>query len=142
MVAAVFGCDQFKFELAGVVCDRIADGDAVIAIPESHAIEKAFGVFVGELQRPGFAGVGGFVDARLVAGSGAEQVGEVGAEGFYVAEVESFGAGDLGGLPGVCRRRWCGDRFRECRWPRRCWSVSALMPRRFSVVLDFWVVRV
>ena len=70
-------------------------------IPEGHAIKKSFGILVGELQRPGFAGVGGFVNARLLAGSGAQQIREIGAEGFHVAEVESVGAGDLGGLPGI-----------------------------------------
>ena len=73
----------------------------MIVVPERHAIEKAFRIFVGKLQSPVFARVGGFVNARLLAGSGAQQIREVGAEGFHIAEVESVGAGDLGGLPGI-----------------------------------------
>ena len=55
MLAAVFGCDQLKFVVYG-----IAEGDAVVGVPERHAIEEALGVLVGELQGPGVAGVGGF----------------------------------------------------------------------------------
>ena len=55
----------------------VADGDAAVGVPEGHAIEEAFRVLIGELQRPGFAGVGGFVDAGLVAGAGCEQIGEI-----------------------------------------------------------------
>jgi len=101
VLATVFGCDQFKIELARIIGDRISERDAVIAIPERHAIEKAFGILVGELQSPVFAGVGGFVNARLIAGTSTQQVGEVGAEGFHIAEVERFCARNLRGLPGI-----------------------------------------
>jgi len=84
-----------------MVGDWVAERDAVIRVPESHAIDKSLGIVVGELQGPVFAGVGGFVDARAITRAGAQQVGEVGAKGFHIAEVERLGAGDLGGLPGV-----------------------------------------
>jgi hypothetical protein len=70
-LATIFSGDQFKVELAGVVSDGISHCDAVILIPECHAIEKTFGILVGKLERPALAGVGGFVDAGLIAGSGA-----------------------------------------------------------------------
>ena len=99
--AAVFGRDQFKFNFARIVRNGIAECDAVIAIPERHAIEKAFGVFVGKLQGPSFARVGGFVDSRLIAGSRAQEVGKIRAEGFHITEIEGFSGRNLGGLPGI-----------------------------------------
>src|SRR5580704_9357269 len=62
--AAVVGGQQFETTI-----DWISNGDAMVAIPEREAIVKAFGIGVRELQRPVLAGVGGFVDARLIAGS-------------------------------------------------------------------------
>src|SRR6516164_738524 len=73
----------------------------MIAIPEGEAVVEALRIGVGELKQPVLAGVGGFVDAGLLAGSGSEQVRFIGAEGFDVAEVEFFCAGDLGGNPGL-----------------------------------------
>ena len=99
--AAIFGRDQFKSELARTIGDRVAERDAAIAIPERHAIEKAFGIFVGKLQNPVLAGVGGLVDSRLIAGACAQQVRQVGGESFHVAEVERFRTRNLSGLPGI-----------------------------------------
>ena len=73
----------------------------MVTVPESHAIEKTFGLMIGELQGPGFAGIRGFVDARLFAGAGAEQVGKISAKGFHVAKVEGFGSWYLGRLPRI-----------------------------------------
>ena len=40
------------------------------SVPEDHGVEEAFGIGVGELELPGFAGVGGVVDAGLIGGTG------------------------------------------------------------------------
>jgi len=99
VLAAVIGSDQFKSKLAGMVGDRVAERDTVIRVPEGHAIEKSLGISVGKLQVPVLASVGGFVDARTVTRTGAQQVSEVGAKGFDIAEVQRFRAEDLSALP-------------------------------------------
>jgi len=99
VLAAVIGCDQFKSKFAGMAGDGVAERDAVIRVPEGHAIEKSLGISVGKLQVPVLASVGGFVDARTVTRTGAQQIGEVGAKGFDIAKVQRFRARDLSGLP-------------------------------------------
>ena len=59
--------------------------------------KKCFGIGVGELQLPVLAGIGGVVDAGLVAGSGGHEEGFVGGEGDDAAEIEGGGVGHLGG---------------------------------------------
>src|SRR5580704_18679095 len=70
-------------------------------VPEDHGIEETFGIVIGELELPVLAGVGGVVDAGLVAGTGGHEEGFVGGEGYYGAEVQSGGVRDLGGYPGA-----------------------------------------
>jgi hypothetical protein len=43
--------------------DRIAQSNAVLLIPEGERIEETLGVGILELQRPGLAVVGRFVDS-------------------------------------------------------------------------------
>ena len=45
------------------------------------------------------AGVGGVVDAGLVAGTGGHEERFIGRESYYGTEVERFGTGDPGGRP-------------------------------------------
>ena len=100
----VVGKEQFEFELGRRSRDRrdgVAENDAVFRIPEDHGVEEAFGIFVGELQLPVLAGVGGVVDARLLAGAGGHEESFVGGEGDDGAEVERCGVGDLRGSPGA-----------------------------------------
>jgi len=92
--AAVFGGEQFE-----AAVDGIAQSEAMVAIPERHAVEESFGLRVGELEGPALAGVRGFVDARLIAGAGAEHVSLVGAEGLDIAEIKFLRARHLRGRP-------------------------------------------
>ena len=109
--------------MTGFVGDGIAEHDAVSVIPENHRVEERFGIGGGELELPVLAGVVRMVDAGLVAGSRGHEESFVGGEGNNGAEVERFGAGDLGGNPGsagvggsevgpVCPRGPC-DVFRH-----------------------------
>src|ERR1700694_4193993 len=68
-------------------------------VPENHRVEEPLGVLVCKLQRPVLAGVGGVVDAALVAGAGGHQEGVGGGEGDHGAEVESSGVRNLGSQP-------------------------------------------
>src|ERR1700680_434503 len=68
-------------------------------VPENHRVEEPFGVLVRKLQRPVLAGVGGVVDAGLVAGTGRHQEGVGGGEGDHGAEVESSGVRNLVSQP-------------------------------------------
>ncbi len=64
-------------------------------------IPKAFFVGIGEDELPGFAGVGGFVEAGEVAFAGGHDDGGLGVEGLDAAEVQFFGVGWGGArLPG------------------------------------------
>ena len=94
-VRAVIGGNQFKFQLALRIGNWVADGDAVSGVPESHAIEEAFGIGIRELQRPVLAGIGSFVDAGSVCGAGGEKIGDIGIEGLDIAEIEGVRAGNL-----------------------------------------------
>src|SRR5437868_337709 len=53
--------------------DGIADDDAVLGVPEAHAIEKALGVGIGVKERPADSAVDGFINARERAGAGAQE---------------------------------------------------------------------
>ncbi len=83
------------------VGDGIAEDYAVGWVPENHGVEEAFGIAVGELELPVPTGVGGVVDAGLVAGTRGHQESFVGGESYDGAEVESCGVGDLSGDPGA-----------------------------------------
>ena len=65
----VVGEQEFELELAGIVGNGVADDDAVLGIPEGHRVEESFGIGVGELKLPVLSGVGGVVDAGMVAGT-------------------------------------------------------------------------
>jgi hypothetical protein len=71
---AVVRDQEFEFQLAFFVASLIGDGIAedyaVGRIPENHGVEEGFGIWVGELELPMAAAVGGVVDAGLVAGAG------------------------------------------------------------------------
>ena len=122
-----------------MIRDRVADGDTVIAIPESHAIKKALGIFVGELQIPVFAAVGGLVNARLIAlGPALSRYARSALKASTSRKFPEISA------PGTCAA--CQD-FSAIGCPQ-IGSVSAAgpgdvvgqytsTPRRFSLVLDF-----
>ena len=74
--------------------------DAVLRIPEGDGIEEALGIGISDEELPVLAGVGGFVDAGLIAGAGAHEVGGAGVDGVDAAEIQGFGSWDLGGAPG------------------------------------------
>ena len=102
---AVVRHEEFEFWFAGFVGDGIAEDEAVGWIPEDHGVEESFRIFVGELELPVLAGIGGVVDAGLVAGAGGHKERFARGEGNDGAEVECFGAGNLSGDPvaaGVC----------------------------------------
>ena len=85
-------CDQqFECQWSGFIAvfigDGIAEDYAVGWVPENHGVEEAFGVWVGELKSPVLAGVGGVVDAGLVAGTGGHEESFGGGEGHYGAEI-------------------------------------------------------
>jgi hypothetical protein len=69
-------------------------------IPESDRVEEAFGILVGELQRPVLTGVAGLIDARPVTGTGAHHIDGTRVDGLDAAEIQRFRACYLGGMPG------------------------------------------
>src|SRR5262249_31173008 len=93
--AAVRGDNQLELPLYGV-----AEGDAVLLVPEGDGVEEGRGVGTLELHHPGPAAVGRLVDAGGVAGAGAEQVGGGLPERLDVAEVELLRAGHGPDRPG------------------------------------------
>src|ERR1035441_10661681 len=92
--AAVIGGEDL-----GAAVEWIARDNAVWRIPESDGVEEAFGIGVGEQERPVLAGVAGFIDAGFVAGAGTHQVDGARVDGADAAKIEGFGAGDFGGAP-------------------------------------------
>jgi hypothetical protein len=92
-----------EFQLARFIRNGIAEDDAVSWIPESDGVEEGFGVGVGELELPVLAGVGGVVDAGLVAGTGGHKESFIGGESYDTSEIEAGGVGDLGGDPVASR---------------------------------------
>src|ERR1700733_3698303 len=74
----------------------------MIRVRKLDGVPETFFVGVGEEEFPGLAGVGGFVEAGLVAGAGGHDDGGVFAEVLDAAEVEVFGSGrDGAGLPEI-----------------------------------------
>src|ERR1039458_67204 len=92
--AAVIGGEDL-----GAAVEWIARDNAVWRIPESDGVEEAFGIGVGEQERPVLAGVAGFIDAGFVAGAGTHQVDGARVDGADAAKIEVFGAGDFGSAP-------------------------------------------
>ena len=74
--------------------DGVAEENAVLVVPERHAVVEAGRSFILQLECPMSAGVVRFVDARCGTRTRGQQVGLVFVEGFDVAEVKRFGAGD------------------------------------------------
>ena len=89
-VHAVVCANELKIAL-----NRIAQRNAVSAIPKRHAIVKTLWIAVRELQGPGLPRIGRLVNARLIARPGRQQVSFIRAEGLQVTEVERFSAGYL-----------------------------------------------
>ena len=81
--------------------DGVAEENAVLVVPESHAIVEAGRSFILQLECPVSASIIRFVDARRGAGTRGQQVSFVLVEGFDVAKVKRFGAGDDGGSPSL-----------------------------------------
>src|SRR3954468_20471519 len=81
--SAIIGRDQLEMAV-----HRIAHGNSVIAIPESHAVKETFWIFVSELQQPVFATINSLVNARLLAWACREQISDTCAECFDIPEVE------------------------------------------------------
>src|SRR5262249_47242433 len=88
VASAVYRDNQLKHAL-----HRVAEGDAVLLVPERDGIKEGRGIIALELQLPRLAAIGRFVDAGSVAGAGAEQIGSGLSKRLDVAEVEFFGAG-------------------------------------------------
>jgi len=88
-----------KLELAAY---WIAKDKASARLRNSQRIPEAIFVWVGEDELPGFAGVGGFVEAGEVSFAGRHDDGGVLVEGLDAAEVEVVGSGWCGAaLPSV-----------------------------------------
>src|SRR5206468_2149054 len=75
-----------------------------VTIPKCHAIVEAVWLLISKLQGPVLAAVYGLVDARLITGARTQQIGDIGAECFYVAEVETLGTRNLRHSPCVAVR--------------------------------------
>src|SRR5579862_7513305 len=91
-----------RFPVGSTVCgdnqlkrpfDRVAQGHAIVLVPEGHGIKKSRGVGAFELQGPRLAAVDCFVDAGSVASAGAEQIGSRLSKRLDIAEVELSCAG-------------------------------------------------
>src|SRR5258708_7450838 len=92
---AVVRHQEFEFWRAGFVGDGIAENYAMGSVPEDHGVEKSLFIRVGELELPVAAGVGGVIDAGLVAGSGGHEESFFGGESDDAAKVERIGTGDV-----------------------------------------------
>src|SRR5579872_2074676 len=57
LFAAVLGRDELELAV-----NRVAQGDAMVSIPEGHAVEESFWVMVGELKLPVRAGIRRTID--------------------------------------------------------------------------------
>src|SRR6266481_6892744 len=80
---AIRGDDQGKSAI-----HRIANRDAVLLVPKGKAVVEGFGVVIGKLKSPVLPGIGGFVDARLLARSDAQRKSRAFAESLNIAEVQ------------------------------------------------------
>ena len=79
----------------------IAQHDAVFAIPEGHAIEKAFWILIGVLQLPGLTRIRSFVNSRRLPGACAQQVRGRDTERLHIAEIQRLCSRNPPHLPGV-----------------------------------------
>src|SRR5687768_9760332 len=67
---------------------RVAHRDAIILVPARDRIKESLLVLICELQLPGRAAIGGFIDSRTFTVADAEDICSVRVEGFDVTEVE------------------------------------------------------
>lgn len=91
--SAIAGAEDLEFSVHGIAYDEAMPG-----IRESHAVEEALGLMVGELEFP-VVTLALVIDAGLVAGAGSEEKYLVG-KGLDAAKVEIFAAGDVIDGPG------------------------------------------
>jgi hypothetical protein len=98
---AIFGLQQLKFQLAGLVGNRISENDAMLRIPEGDRVEESLGIVVGELKLPVLSGIGSVIDAGLLAGPGGHQESLVARESHYATKVERGRVRNVRGRPGA-----------------------------------------
>src|SRR5579883_742245 len=96
--AAILGDYQLKLSL-----DGIAQGNAVLVVPEGKRIKEAIAVGIFELKAPRFAAILSFVNLGFIARPGAQEVGPPFIESFDIAKVELFRAGHSPDGPGLAR---------------------------------------
>jgi hypothetical protein len=77
----------------------VAEGEAVLCVPERQGIEKGLRLVILELQRPAAAAVRRFVNARCRPVPDAEQPSDPTIQRFDITKVELLGAGHQAGLP-------------------------------------------
>src|SRR5579859_3858980 len=95
----IVGLEKFEFQFASFISDWISEDDAVRGIPEGYRVEEALGACVLELKLPVLAGVGGVIDAGLIAGTGGHQESLIGGECNDSAKVEGCSLRNLGRRP-------------------------------------------
>ena len=77
----------------------ISGDEPMVPIPERHTVVEPGRIGVGVLERPTLPTVAGEVDARARPRARAHQVGDVGIDCVYVAELEPVVSRDRTGLP-------------------------------------------
>src|SRR5580765_2806445 len=88
------------------------------AVPEGKTIVERFGIFVGELKLPDLAAITGFVDARLLPRTDAEDERCVLVKGLNITKVESAGADNFHAQPGRATVHGAQDRSAGPAGPR------------------------
>ena len=92
---------------------RVAVCNAPLRRPEREAVVESIRILVLELNRPGRAAVLCLVDAKVRWISGrsyGHQIGDVGAEGLHIAELQRFGARHDAGFPRLSAVSGDGER--------------------------------
>src|SRR3954462_15611488 len=82
MIAAIMRLQHGK-----MVSDRVADGNAVIAIPKGKAVKEVFWIEGNELLLPRLAAICCLENSRLGARTRRHRVSNVGIERLYITEV-------------------------------------------------------
>src|SRR6266704_769896 len=88
-----------RFEQKKLAVDGITEGKALFFGNTSDGVEKELLAIVRVLQFPGFAAVGGFVDAGFFAFAAGHDVSSLLAEGNDAAKVERSAALDMEARP-------------------------------------------
>ncbi len=81
--AAVTGADDPK-----LIVGRVAEGDAVVLVPERHGVKEGISVGARELRDPCGATVGSLEDARRVTVADAQDIGGHSIDGVHVTKVQ------------------------------------------------------